>query len=180
MAYDKVVDSTQLDNNLTSVADAIRSKGGTSSALTFPAGFVSAINAISTGSSTPATSDFTQMKTGTYTAPSSDTLLSNSMKFECGFRPRVFAMFVQNSVHYDNNLVYKLVCSFMVADENGNNIYAGSNFAYKQNAQSQSCLSGYSENTINTLHTYSTGVQFGNASNVYMRADATYKWFALR
>lgn len=37
------------DTDLTAVADAIRTKGGTSSPLTFPAGFVSAIDAIPTG-----------------------------------------------------------------------------------------------------------------------------------
>ena len=39
------------DTDLTSVADAIRTKGGTSDPLTYPAGFVSAIEAIPTGSS---------------------------------------------------------------------------------------------------------------------------------
>ena len=49
MAVDKLVDSTQLDADLTSVANAIRTKGGTSASLAFPAGFVSAVNAIPTG-----------------------------------------------------------------------------------------------------------------------------------
>lgn len=49
MAIDKVVDSTQLDADLTSVANAIRTKGGTSGSLAFPAGFVSAVQAIPTG-----------------------------------------------------------------------------------------------------------------------------------
>lgn len=49
MAVDKLVDSTQLDADLTSVANAIRTKGGTSSSLAFPADFVSAIQAIPTG-----------------------------------------------------------------------------------------------------------------------------------
>ena len=49
MAVDKLVDSTQLDADLTSVANAIRTKGGTSAALAFPAGFVNAIYAIETG-----------------------------------------------------------------------------------------------------------------------------------
>ena len=44
MAYRKVDDTS-----LASVADAIRSKGGTSDALVFPDGFVSAISAIQTG-----------------------------------------------------------------------------------------------------------------------------------
>lgn len=53
MAVDKLVDSTQLDADLTSVADAIRSKGGTSASLAFPAGFISAVNAIPTGGGSP-------------------------------------------------------------------------------------------------------------------------------
>ena len=49
MAVDKLVDSSQLDADLTSVANAIRTKGGTSASLAFPAGFVDAIDAIETG-----------------------------------------------------------------------------------------------------------------------------------
>lgn len=49
MSVDKLVDSTQLDADLTSVANAIRSKGGTSASLAFPSGFVTAISAISGG-----------------------------------------------------------------------------------------------------------------------------------
>lgn len=49
MAVDKLVDSSQLDADLTSVANAIRTKGGTSAQLAFPAGFVSAVEAIPTG-----------------------------------------------------------------------------------------------------------------------------------
>lgn len=52
MSVDKLVDSTQLDADLTSVANAIRTKGGTSSPLVFPAGFVSAIQAIPTSGGT--------------------------------------------------------------------------------------------------------------------------------
>lgn len=49
MAVDKLVDSAQLNADLTSVANAIRTKGGTSASLAFPTGFVSAINDISGG-----------------------------------------------------------------------------------------------------------------------------------
>lgn len=49
MAVDKLVDSTQLNTDLTAVANAIRTKGGTSASLAFPADFVSAIAAIPTG-----------------------------------------------------------------------------------------------------------------------------------
>ena len=49
MALDKAIDSAQLDANLTTIADAIRAKGGTSDALVFPSGFVSAVQAIQAG-----------------------------------------------------------------------------------------------------------------------------------
>ena len=49
MAYDKVVDSASLDAGLSSVANAIRKKSGTENGLTFPDGFVSAIEQIAVG-----------------------------------------------------------------------------------------------------------------------------------
>lgn len=56
MAYDKVVDSTVLENGLSSIADAIREKGDLgdplASPLTFPSGFVSAIEGLSSGGAT--------------------------------------------------------------------------------------------------------------------------------
>ena len=52
MAYDKVVDSTVLNSGLTQIAGAIRSKTGTGGTLTFPSGFVSAIEGLSGGGAT--------------------------------------------------------------------------------------------------------------------------------
>ncbi len=49
MSLDKLVDSTQLDSDLTSVADAIRAKSGGSGQLAFPSGFVSEIGNIPSG-----------------------------------------------------------------------------------------------------------------------------------
>lgn len=46
MAIDKVIDSAQLEANLTAIADAIREKGGTTDTLAFPDGFVDAVGAI--------------------------------------------------------------------------------------------------------------------------------------
>lgn len=64
MALDKLVDSAQLDSNLTSIANAIRAKGGTSAQLAFPAGFVSAIGDIPTGGGG---GGLTLLGSGTYT-----------------------------------------------------------------------------------------------------------------
>ena len=49
MAYDKVIDSSALDANLASIAEAIRKKGGTTDQIVFPDGFISAIEAIEAG-----------------------------------------------------------------------------------------------------------------------------------
>ena len=67
MAVDKLVDSAQLDADLTSVADAIRTKGGTSAQLAFPAGFVSAVQAIPTGSTPTGTKQVNITQNGTVT-----------------------------------------------------------------------------------------------------------------
>ena len=66
MAYRKVN-----DNSLASVADAIRSKGGTSDALVFPDGFVSAISAIQTGAGGAPS---LQSKSVTYTSNGTNTI----------------------------------------------------------------------------------------------------------
>lgn len=49
MALDKVIDSAALDAGMTSVADAIRAKAGTTDPLLWPDGFETAIEAISGG-----------------------------------------------------------------------------------------------------------------------------------
>lgn len=68
MSEMKLIDSTQLDTDLTSVANAIRTKGGTSASLAFPAGFVSAVEAIPTGGSGGHSGEFTPAeRTGVYT-----------------------------------------------------------------------------------------------------------------
>lgn len=66
MALDKMVDSTQLDSDLTSVANAIRAKSGGSGQLAFPSGFVDAVEAIETGGS----GDYTIDDFGDETKPS--------------------------------------------------------------------------------------------------------------
>lgn len=71
MAVDKLVDSTQLDADLTTVANAIRTKGGTSGSLAFPAGFVSAVQAIPSGGGGVSVDDI-----ATNTEPSGDISVS--------------------------------------------------------------------------------------------------------
>ena len=72
MSVDKLVDSTQLDSDLTSVANAIRTKGGTSSQMSFPSGFVSAIENIHTGSTPTGTKEISITENGTTTEDVTD------------------------------------------------------------------------------------------------------------
>lgn len=49
MAVDKEIDSTEFDSKLTTVADAIRTAGGTTATMSFPTGMVDAISSLSSG-----------------------------------------------------------------------------------------------------------------------------------
>lgn len=49
MAIDKAIDSTEFDSKLTTVADAIRTAGGTTEPMSFPSGMVDAISSLSSG-----------------------------------------------------------------------------------------------------------------------------------
>ena len=68
----KLVDDTQLDSDLTSVANAIRAKTGGSSQLAFPAGFVSGIGGLADPSGTTATAS--DVASGKYFLDSSGVL----------------------------------------------------------------------------------------------------------
>lgn len=82
MAVDKLVDSTQLNSDLTSVANAIRTKGGTSAQLAFPSGFVSAIQNIPSGGG--GNSYLTLLGSGKYTKPVNDGQLSIPVTYTAG------------------------------------------------------------------------------------------------
>lgn len=66
----KLVDATQLDSNLTSVANAIRTKSGGSGTLTFPNGFISEIGNIS------------EIASGTWTLSSDNKTVQVDVDFE--------------------------------------------------------------------------------------------------
>lgn len=63
MAVDRAIDSTEFDSKLTTVADAIRTAGGTTEPMSFPSGMVSAISELKSGGVEP----FTKIISGTIT-----------------------------------------------------------------------------------------------------------------
>ena len=110
MAVDKLVDSTQLDADLTSVANAIRTKGGTSASLAFPNDFVSAVQAIPTGGVTPTgTKNITANGTGidVYSYQYADVAVPNSYsQSDEGKVVSNGALVAQTSATYTTNDTY--------------------------------------------------------------------------
>ena len=80
MANYKFVDVDQLEDDLTIVANSIRSKSGKSGVMAFPGGFKSAVEGISTGITV-------QRKSGTFT-----TNTSGTATVSCGFKPDMVAI----------------------------------------------------------------------------------------
>lgn len=77
MAYDKKVDSSALNANLTAVANAIREKAGVTDSFAFPAGFVSAIANIAPGSDLKVIVDET-ITVSMFTSTSAKTIYTSS------------------------------------------------------------------------------------------------------
>jgi hypothetical protein len=90
------------DTELTSIANAIRTKGGTSASLSFPTGFVSAINAISGGGATLGTKSITT--NGTYNAEDDNLDGYSSVTVNvAGVNISPFTKFNSGTVNYSSN-----------------------------------------------------------------------------
>lgn len=123
MAEDKLVDSTQLDADLTSVANAIRAKGGTSAQMAFPTGFVNAVNAIPTGGSPTGTKQITITENGTTTedvAAYADAEITVNVQGGGGGSKAVEAAMIEHTLSgaYENELVTKLANSGLFRNSN--------------------------------------------------------------
>lgn len=135
------------DTELTSVADAIRTKGGTSANLSFPTGFVSAINAIisnavlgsktitSNGTYDPRDdsldgyssvtvnvagtniSPFTHFKTGTITKGNVTSNTVITTVSDLGFEPTVFALYRTDNTTTANTIL--MAFTYMFDKTNG-------------------------------------------------------------
>lgn len=105
MAVDKLVDSSQLNSDLVSVANAIRAKSGGSSPLSFPAEFISEIGNIPSGGGSTLVASGTYAGTGSYpSTPGSGFAVGNKMP-KTDFYVRVIAR-GNSEFPYDAN--YKL------------------------------------------------------------------------
>lgn len=85
MAIDKAIDSTAFDSKLTSVADAIRTAGGTTEPMSFPSGMVEAITAIQAGGGSSWTDNYSVFATGSFTPTENVTewSIDTGVPFDC-------------------------------------------------------------------------------------------------
>lgn len=192
MAADKLVDSAQLDADLTTIANAIRTKGGTSAKLSFPADFVSAIEAISGGGGL-------EYETGTYT-PSSDIARPTIQWANTHSEAPILVLFsdMTGTGHNVTNSNYNFMyCDFYklwghgIPYSSSGFRYAVAYFSYRASSTS-SITSSSLICSQNSSSTSSSGTSYprywasptdfhpySNSTSRYWRAGRTFKWIAV-
>lgn len=163
MAVDKLVDSSQLDADLTSVANAIRTKGGTSASLAFPADFVSAIGAIPTGGG-----GSWDMAAGTVT-PASD---SNTVNVSVAFEPE-YAVIYTDPYETAQTNTWKLIAEYF-----DRAVFGTSTLVRYNNGSYGGTYGGLTQSDVGA---YSSGVfTITRVGNYKFLNGVTYKWFCWR
>lgn len=110
MSVDKLVDSTQLDADLTSVANAIRAKSGGSGQLAFPAGFVSEIGNIPSGGGGGASN----VVTGTFKGTTGNTSLDITLNYSGNGYPIMVVIMPAEGASNDNGTFYNTMQRYAV------------------------------------------------------------------
>ena len=167
------------DTDLTAVADAIRTKGGTSADLTFPSGFVSAIQAIPTGGGSwkAATGSFTPTQiynTNVDVKITDDTTI--------GFTPTMFILALKDRTDV-SGVQYAMLASvfFTVATSGTSGNQYRASFRYSNTSNGLN-INVYKANAWTTAEAsilnYSSGNIRFRASAGYMLMNKEYTWFA--
>lgn len=160
MAVDRAIDSTEFDSKLTTVADAIRTAGGTTEPMSFPSGMVEAITAIQAGGGTISGKKFISGEITFSETPTSEITISHD---EPGFISRPFVFSASRSyapVHNVGALIF--ACE-------------GSG-AYINRSTAVSLLSSISA-TIHCMgYAHETSFTIESESATKMLAGKTYIW----
>ena len=173
MALDKLVDSTQLDEALTATANALRTKGGTSSPIAWDAtnGFTSAVEALPSGGG-----GWTLLTTDEVTVTTSSTT-STAVKnveytFENAIDPRdyVFIIAIVDKAGMRNGYFY-CSTSFSVTGTSNGTVCVQC-FRYNDNT-----LTGYAASGTGGYGIFAREVTYKNNKlkvEVYSRYNGTY------
>lgn len=175
MAVDKLVDSTQLDADLTSVANAIRTKGGTSASLEFPADFLTAIAAIPSGGG-----GSVQYKSGTYTATSDKTsYMTITTVADVGFTPKAF-IFVANNRSDLSGAGTVLLCAMYAQSPTGNDYRASIRYTNTSNQIGGAFIGdAFTSSSGTVLYLSNRGEISFHASAAYtVKGGVQFSWYA--
>lgn len=167
MALDKLVDSTQLDADLTTIANAIRTKGGTSAQLSFPSGMAQAIADLPSGGSLP--SSISKIDGGSFTYAST-TSVTAQITHNLGVIPRGVIVWTEEAdmgqyfygggfIRFNSTGISDGACRIIIYRSGGN---------IDRNFSVHASYSGMLTNTFWTI---------GHGSYSY-QAGKTYKWIA--
>lgn len=181
MALDKVVDSAVLDAGMTSVANAIRAKGGTTEPLAWPDGFKAAIEAISGGGGI-------QSANGEYSI-TEDVASLNIDISDIGFVPDLVVVYLDETgmeytstptkiwyLSYVPNIIDMIpVAEIAYSRTNVGSLYRGGKGAYTQ--QQAPVISNYVGAKASE-----TGIliHVARSATSYPIIAGTYKWFAYK
>lgn len=182
MAENKVVNTTQLEADLTSIANAIRAKAESSDSLVFPDGFVSAIANIA-----GLPSGFSAFASGTFT-PTSDISGTQEIEHGLGVAPNFCFLIAVSSMNEDKRLVVsQLLIRKKWIKGSGGTEYSGARFTnwiYSQTEDTASFrgnMNLYQETLsstgINRMLT-DTKIQISgiSANSGYLGSGVTYLW----
>lgn len=170
MAEHKVVNTTQLDNDLTSIANAIRAKAESSGSLNFPSGFVDAIANLATGGGLP--SEVTHLASGTFTLTSSSTT-QYTITHGMGTWPDFYIVMVDESLDTSTDGTSKI--SMIVGVSKvlyANGAYKSSGYSMVVSTSSQ----GYTTNGQSNFGGNSTTITTQTASGKYFAPNKRYNW----
>lgn len=147
MAYDKVVDSGALDTQLTSIADAIRAKTGSTDALTFPVNFKEKLDALKVGYD--ASTDGRKIFFGSFTLAETSSYIEVTHTLG---EPPVGCLLWTNDDAFSQTDTQEIFIAveMMRYDINGygkgdsnKGVYGYSTVGYKNSASSSNGMSGY-------------------------------------
>lgn len=181
MAYDKVVDSTVLEDGLSSIADAIREKGNLGdplmSPLTFPSGFVSAIEGLPVGIKGTA---------GTFMFPI-DTYGPETITHNLGSVPKAIVVYGYPTQQQTNNLCCVVCYRTSITETTDiNQTYENYSITYFELSSSKRATD-YRQFTsakhIPNTQTYGVynidNSSFSIGSTLRMPASTQYQWIAI-
>lgn len=173
MAYDKVVDSTVLENGLSSIANAIRGKSGASDTLSFPAGFVGAISGLSTSG----------IKATTGTLTLADDTKQYTLNHGLGEVPVLFALSLRTDVNTLTEKSNMVIGGFGYSGSRGMQYFMYTNPAYYNRAWNSFGqgieYAWFSGTTACFCAATADSIMLAGENTYKLVGGATYDWIAV-